>query len=248
MIPNAFHFVFFGNRKYDFGLLEYLAIKSAQDVNRPERIYFHTNREPDTIWWDRIKEHVTVVPTDVPTHIFGKELFCWQHRSDITRLQKLYRHGGIYMDFDTLCLRPFTDLLHHPCVLGRWYGKQEAVFNAVILCEPQSKFIRLWYNTYRMFSPHEYTEQSSKVPTRLIRDARVKPHIHTLEPGLIFCAKTEKLRLLFDSPKTDLLDDAYCIHYNRTLNKDGFLAQVDEEYIRTADTVFAKIARKHLGQ
>lgn len=34
-------------------------------------------------------------------------------------LQALYKFGGIYLDLDTICVKPFTELLTHHFVMGQ---------------------------------------------------------------------------------------------------------------------------------
>ena len=42
-IPNVFHFCYGLLPQAEFGFLEYLAIKSAMELNRPERVFSTTN-------------------------------------------------------------------------------------------------------------------------------------------------------------------------------------------------------------
>ena len=54
MIPNIIHFIFgmapdFGG--IPFSMVNYLAIKSAIDINKPETVIFHYEFEPEGSWW-----------------------------------------------------------------------------------------------------------------------------------------------------------------------------------------------------
>ena len=56
MIPNIIHFIFgmasdFGGMP--FSLVNYLAIKSAIEVNKPDAVFFHYEFEPKGTWWER---------------------------------------------------------------------------------------------------------------------------------------------------------------------------------------------------
>ncbi len=169
MIPNVFHFCFGFMPDSRFGFLEYLAVRSAHEINRPERIYLHYRYECSGPWWERAKEIVCLDRVEPPTEVFGRRVSYFAHRCDVLRLMLLAEHGGIYMDIDTLCLRPFTPLLTHRCVLG-WQGTRGPC-NAVILSEPKGEFVRAWLETYRTFrstgwDPY-YDEHSVLMPARL---------------------------------------------------------------------------------
>ena len=64
MIPNIIHFIFglqadFGNRP--FMPFHYIAIKSAFDVNKPDKIYFICAYEPQSEWFDKCKPFIEIV-------------------------------------------------------------------------------------------------------------------------------------------------------------------------------------------
>ena len=69
MIPNIFHFCFIiekDSNSMPFSLVHYLAIKSANDVNKPEIINFYYNHEPKGEWWERSKELVNLIKVEPP--------------------------------------------------------------------------------------------------------------------------------------------------------------------------------------
>ena len=60
MIPNVFHFIFGLLPEPHFGFLEYLAIRSAHEINHPARIFLHHQYECTGPWWEKTKELVTL--------------------------------------------------------------------------------------------------------------------------------------------------------------------------------------------
>lgn len=62
-------------------------------------------------------------------------------RVDIARLEILYRHGGIYVDCDTACLRPVDELLQHRMFLPQSPNDTSLVTNAVMGAEPGHPFV-----------------------------------------------------------------------------------------------------------
>ena len=182
MIPNNFHFVFgmasdFGGKP--FSLIHYISIKSAIKYNNPDKIYFHYQYEPSGEWWKKIKPELTLNQIKAPKEIFGNPLLHVAHQADIVRLQVLLEFGGIYMDLDTICVKPMTDLLRYECVMGYQinsyiatlpkglfrslkllrrkilypYNKPEVsgLCNGIILSAKNSEFISSWLNTYSNF-------------------------------------------------------------------------------------------------
>lgn len=58
-------------------------------------------------------------------------------KSDIARYEILYRIGGLYVDTDFVCIKPF-DMLHHCCdfFAGIAYGRVVSVYNGLIGAAP----------------------------------------------------------------------------------------------------------------
>lgn len=182
MIPNIFHFVFGMEKKFDakpFSLSHYLAVKSAAEVNKPTEIFFYYEHEPDGEWWQKTKPLLTLKKVKAPENFMGKPLFHAAHKADVVRLQTLYEYGGIYLDLDTICVRPLTDLLAHHFVMGqelnlpympknkrqdikltikkklglanRLLFPKPGLCNAVLLAEKNNTFIRNWMEEYKSF-------------------------------------------------------------------------------------------------
>jgi len=245
MIPNVFHFCYGLLPEAQFGFLEYLAIKSAQEVNRPERIYLHYQHECSGPWWDKAKELVTLNRVEAPREIFGRTLNHFAHRSDVVRLTMLREHGGIYMDIDTLCLRPFTPLLDRRCVLARQGGR--GLCNAVILSEAGGQFLDAWLESYRTFrsmgKDHFWDEHSVVVPARLARQRRLRPHVTILNSHAFFPFWDDPRRI-FESKDPAGFKDSYCLHYCESVANREWLARISPESISTEDTNFSRFARR----
>ena len=155
MIPKIVHFCYFWPED-NLPLYVYLAVASAKQCIQPEQIKFYIANgapEPAGVWWQKIRELVTIVRVDPPDQIFGNPLAHVAHQSDVLRLQVLISDGGIYLDTDTICCKSFDNLLHEKCVLGlQGCGHSVGLGNAVILAEPNSEFLRLWLQEYKTFA------------------------------------------------------------------------------------------------
>jgi len=156
MIPNIIHFVYgFKEQKEEFELYRYLAIKSAYEVNKPDKIYFYYEFEPFGYWWEQSKKYLTLEKIIPPNEIFGNTLYHYAHKADIIRLKMLNERGGIYLDIDTICLKSFKDLFEYDFIMGTQMNKGETeiygLCNAVILARPNSNFGLKWYESYKNF-------------------------------------------------------------------------------------------------
>ena len=178
MIPNIFHFVFgmapdFGGKP--FSLVHYLAVKSAVELNKPDAAIFHYQYEPTGEWWEKAKPLLTLKQVKAPESIMGNPLLHVAHKADIIRLQALQETGGVYLDLDTISVRPLTSLYHHEFIIGQelkaafvprnWrqklkkqlgWTKENSVAstglcNAVLLAQKNSRFINRWLEEYKNF-------------------------------------------------------------------------------------------------
>jgi len=182
MIPNIIHFVFTNSPRMGgkpFSLTHYVAIRSAHAVNKPDKIYLHCEYEPSGPWWELIKPLVTLNKVKLPEEIFGNPIVHMAHQADVIRLQVLTEMGGVYMDLDTICVKPYHALLTNEVVMGLqyrrpvFYDANDKIFfnikkallffvkfpvpgirglaNTVIFSKPQSSFLKIWLDSYRTF-------------------------------------------------------------------------------------------------
>ena len=168
IIPNIIHFVFglksdFGNMGFSF--IHYLAVVTAWKVNRPKTIYFHYCYEPGGTWWEKAKPYLTLNHISSPTEIFNRPLKHYAHMADVIRLEMLMKYGGIYLDMDVICISSFKPLLHENFVMGE--QPRRGLGNAVILSTQESKFLQIWYESYRDFNGNHYDHHSIRIPQTL---------------------------------------------------------------------------------
>lgn len=178
MIPKIIHFIT-GLGTDDFGLIEYVAVASAQKHHPDWRIYVWHGDHVGGDWWAKLDElHVHKMPVQTPTHFRGKEVPHHAHRADLLRLPILYAHGGLYLDTDTITLRSMNDIGYkgehefHISVEkdseNRWIG----LCNAVMMASPLSRFVARWLREYENFDPSRWGDMSVIKPLELwVKDA-----------------------------------------------------------------------------
>lgn len=258
-IPNIIHFCYALLPDAPFHLFHYLAIKSAYDLNNPDQIYFYYQHEPKGKWWDKAKPLLTLVQMKPPTEIFGNPLRHFAHQADVIRLAKLNEVGGIYLDMDTISIKPFTDLLNYDFVMGiqdsaktnaddEFYG----LSNAIMLGAKDSFFGTNWYSRYKTFRSlgrdKYWDEHSVRVPLELIK--KYPESIKILGGDAFFFPLWDDIeRIMFNEemlPRfNELFKNSYSVHFWETLTMD-LLTSIDENYVYSHNNIYSMLARKYL--
>ncbi len=255
-IPNQLLFISFAPMQFSF--VNYLCLKSAVVVNRPSSVVLYCDTLPEGEWWDRSRPLVTdIVRLRAPSNIGGVPIDHPAHKSDLLRLRELYEHGGIYLDLDVLCVRPFTDLLQNKFVIGQ-EGREtiEGLCNGVILSEPATKFCQEWLNGFDPATSHwsgfrarghdqYWNEISCRYPAYL---ASQMPDEVKIAPFDAFHWPTwtdAHLRWLFEVDG-DTFPNAYCHHLWQSLSWDRYLKYLSPTSIRSENTNFNSLARPFL--
>jgi Glycosyltransferase sugar-binding region containing DXD motif len=248
-IPRILHYCF--GFKSDFGgrpwsLVHHACVSSAIHHLKPDRVFFYYEYEPCGPWWKLTSELVEKIHTKAPTMVFGNPVHHYAHRADVLRLDKLLKHGGIYMDVDVLVHRNFDDLLGHQAVLG-----QEGVdgcfglANAVILAQPGASFLRRWREQYRSFrndvpGGRYWAEHSVALPKRLAEahssEVTILPHNAFYWP----LWDEGSLDTLFTSTCQAEVQGLYANHLWESLAWDAYLAGLTPGRLRASDSIFSQ--------
>ena len=182
---NICHFIFgLKEQKHDFLFSYYISVYSVYLVNNPDTIYFYYHYEPYGIWYDKLKliPNIKLIQIDVPTHIGSKEIKKTSHQTEWVKMNILYNMGGVYLDIDTICVKPWKHLLEENTVLGK--ELPDGICNAIMFTEPKSKFFKLWlYNYESHFNAHGWREASIELPEILSKEY---PNLITLKEADVF--------------------------------------------------------------
>jgi inositol phosphorylceramide mannosyltransferase catalytic subunit len=105
-------------------------------------------------------------------------------RSDILRLEILYRHGGAYVDTDLECLRPIDDLLAGSSFVGTCF-KPDRVTNTFMASEPNHPMLERALAELKPREVYGFDKEVAGPPflAKLVPDY---PEIVLLEPRYIF--------------------------------------------------------------
>lgn len=211
------HYVFgmapdFGGKPWSW--IHYQSVRTAAVVNRPTKILFWYEHEPRGRWWDAARPYLTLRKIEAPREIHGRELVHPAHRADVVRLRALHEHGGVYLDSDVWCLKPFADL----DAPGFWMGRQGDSYglcNATMGGKRRAPFVKRWlasYATFRSTGRDKFwDEHSVRVPLQL---ANENPNELTIyPPGYFFAPLWGRLPRVFRRRRGEpLLDQSYSVH------------------------------------
>ena len=115
-IPKDFFFYWAGQ---DFRFVNYMSVISLIKTSNPKSIHIYSSEEPiNNKYWDLLKKNkdVKIVKLNLKQLIkenkFKVEDFNeffkktrWNHLTDLFRYLILYKHGGVYLDFDVLFVK-----------------------------------------------------------------------------------------------------------------------------------------------
>jgi hypothetical protein len=165
-IPDVVHFVYGMQEQKELSFVAYVAVLSAFVINEPQAIVLHHHFEIYGPWFDALLRDVPMLRlerVELPIRIGAKPIWKTAHRADAVRMDVLRRQGGVYMDMDTISVRPYRGLLNEDMVMGT--QEAGALCNAVMLSAPQSLFIRIWASRYEeAFVPGGWGEASIRLP------------------------------------------------------------------------------------
>ena len=254
LIPRIFHFITgldenFGGKPFSF--IHYMAIRSALAVNEGFRAKVYYHYEPRGEYWDAIKNDVELVRVQLPHEVFGNPVGNFAHKADVLRLRILLEQGGVYLDLDTICQRPFAPLLDGRVVMGR----EERVLddgsvvtvglcNATIIAPPNAEFLRLWYEKYREFNTGDWNKFSVKVPMAL---AEERPELLRIEPAASFFWPSwdpAGIAAMFSLDRE--FPDAFSFHLWEAATWH-LVKDLDRNAVMTVGTTYNRIARRFVN-
>lgn len=265
MIPNIIHIIFgldentidpdweYGKPGRPFSLIHYLCMKAAIEVNNPDKLMVHYCYEPQSDWWEKAKllPKIEFNKVPMPLDLNGNPIKVYAIRADLLRLRTLLQYGGIYIDSDVLCMKPFTPLLNNQFVMGEQH--QRGLCNAVILSQPEAEFAKIWLS-------HFYTEN---IKCREVHDehwdylAVLLPfEISKQRPDLIQIENYKAFHWplwtwhgndndLFKYHPTDAFPNAYCHHLWESMHWEH-LYDLTIDRIKIYDTYLNKQLRKFI--
>ena len=250
MIPKIVHFVFgFKEQTEEFHFIYAMAIASAKIMINPEKIYFWYHHEPYGRYWDFVKGFLTMEKVDIPKNLLDKPVKKHQHSADIVRLDKISKYGGIYLDIDTICVRPIDDFLSHDIVIGQ--EKNYGLCNAIMMAHKDSKFLRDWsYAYYVYFNSESWAECSVRLPKLLSLKNTYENSLFAREETFLKPSYNE-VHLIFNTPGYEIPKDLRILHLWYSVSVWNELPWWNDfttlEKCLSSDTLYGRLVR-NLGE
>ncbi|XP_077861461.1 uncharacterized protein LOC144341661 [Saccoglossus kowalevskii] len=241
VVPNIAHFTWLNCPEFKFYNL--ISILSIYRTMNPDRMMFHTdcNPEPKGPWWDEAKRIpvLEIVHHKRPKTIFGIPIINLLHQTDVLRLQSLLQYGGVYFDLDFWLFRPFEQLRYYDYVANR--PGSGRLCNGVILANKNSKYLRLFYESYRNFEPKCLACTSIINANKLAFEHRDLLHIelYSFYRNIDHC---QDWQMEYFSPM-DWELPRYSIHFFHRLTESNGQPFPDPQNIKTMNNTIGEIAR-----
>ena len=272
-IPRIFHFVFgLRPQAGPFHIAHWLCLESCRQVNQPARMRLYYRHLPYGPWWDRIAPHLELVPVTEPPSGFAPERYrahevgrlieregwSYAHEADFIRLDALIEHGGVYADIDTLFVAPYPDaLFQHRCVLGEeppilWHNDiiRPSLCNAVILAEPGASFLGGWRDLAAKVFDGSWSRHSCQTASELWYAGHAGIHVAPRRMFYRFGVDRARFASLFEQNVGNLRDVCSIHLWSHLWWSEGrrdftnfHAGLLTEDYVRNADTSYARIAR-----
>ena len=246
--PNVVHFIYFsgpGSRPYSY--VNYLAVRAAHDVQRPDKIVMQCNEEPiGNPHWEAIRPYVEIVLVEAPTHLGDAELKYPHYQSDVVRLRTLFEYGGVYLDNDMILTKSLTPLLGYKLVMGADKpGEITSIANAVIICPAGSTFVGLWLHMMERRISDKWADHAVVLPAEI---SKMYPDLINVRPHEAFipCHWDDKY-VFTEGAEVRQYPENYGIHVWETFWQDD-LSRVDDHYLATSRSPFAKMFSKYAIQ
>lgn len=223
-----------------FSFINALAVLAAAS-NHLDPIIMWCNEVPkNNPNWDRVRYLFETRPIKAPDEIDGVKLEHIQYKADVLRLQILQKHGGIYLDTDSLLLKGLHPLMGPEMVLAR--ESSDSLAMSPIICKPGADFVNVWLQRMpEAIRTGTWASHAVNLPVEI-----AKYHFCDIRPQAEFFPFDLRHNYLFDDGRADehmqRMGDPYALHVYETYWA-GYLNGVDETYMRSRDTLFARLFR-----
>lgn len=261
-MDKLFHFIWIeAEGSHDFSVNEYYSIYSNIVVNKPSKVYIHTNiysKLKDNPWIRRLRckfygiVELMTYDYNVLSEYKGHKVPYAVHRSDILRLMTLISNGGVYVDCDMIALNPLPESWFNDSRL-RWSKEncEELAFcNNFILSPKNHQFL---IDCLEVFDNYDCEIYKPNTPKWAYLDVTAPVEIYNSYPKTVkrkidirdakefqplYLDYKDTLKLFFEDHFNEI-KDSYYLHTWNTRNY-GILRNFTEEYILGASTTYTK--------
>lgn len=251
------HFIWLGPEEFSYP--DYLAIRTAQKVYKEVPYLWIDDTVPESEWLVKARGYSTqqLIHDDWKPFVTIGKVQSASQSSNYLRYQLLHDFGGLYLDTDTLCIKSIFDLNLQGLVVGREpTAKRWPICGAVMYvkecCDPDIEV--LLQQCVAIFKEFKGDVAWGTTGPRLLSEVLLtSTNPHTLLPReyFYFNGYTKWRKAFADNPPGPRIDERmYVLHYWSKYARDPEYMGIDcitPEYIRTSNSLYAKVVRKVLG-
>lgn len=260
LIPNIAHIVWLGGGPMDF--LFYLCVLSLINMAKVDAVYIHGDGPPTGSYWELIKNHekVHLIYRQQPGTIYGTNVNVLSHVTDIWRVDFMIKYGGIYVDTDTIFIRPLDREIRGYDAIGSYdwtywnHPFPDTINFGVALGKRNAKFWHKFQESMKWFKDDDWAWNGLRQPYRIQERhpdlVRIDPHLQVI-CYLSLCHPTwwpdyhnESIHHLNSNSIKDWRTDAYAFHW--TLPTPYEL--INHTTLLSSNSVFSEIATTVLEQ
>ncbi|XP_075729564.1 uncharacterized protein LOC119163693 isoform X1 [Rhipicephalus microplus] len=174
IVPDIVHFVRYNKTEIKF--VDVIGFRSMYLNHRPEKIYVHCSPCGFTGNYSRLLEGInfTFISTAFPKEIFNISIQERYHATDVVRLRALLQYGGIYVDSDVFVVQSLRRYLRYEATIS--CGPGVNMGNMLMIFHKNSRFLRLYLNTYRQLNDSIWYYNAGVLPTVTL----IEPHAHLI--------------------------------------------------------------------
>jgi hypothetical protein len=239
-VPNVVHYVLYNKRELTF--IDFVSFISVLRFVRPCVILIHGNIIPSGNYWNfilKLYPNIVHVFREVKQTLFGQKVKFIEHFGDVWRIKALLRFGGIYLDTDTLLVKPIEPLRRFPCTMSRQSNNvTQTLVSAFIMAERNVSFVRAWYDWYKVYYVNSsYAYNAMMYPSLL---AGRKPGLIHIEYGTVSRPDNQFRDIIFNTNTN--WANIYGMHlYVKSYR--GYTKYIDENSIKTFNATVGAICR-----
>ncbi|XP_064458565.1 uncharacterized protein LOC135368930 isoform X1 [Ornithodoros turicata] len=246
VVPNVIHYVRFGQPNVSF--MDAVSMRSAYINHAPDKIVVHCDEcqlGGPLAYLVRGIPNVTITKRRPAETIFGREVGCIEHASDVARMQILLEHGGIYLDNDCIVIQPLHQFRHFEMSIG--WPPDAYLGTMVLLAAPRARFLRLHLELYREYNSSLWYYNAGDLPTMRL----LWPHPHLVHAvPVLFGVDMDMLSKLYtpgDHPEWRSYFAVHTFVNHRSVKEDPLYGrEIDLQNVRTYNTSLGEMIREVL--
>lgn len=242
------HFIWFGPQEFMYP--EYLAVRTAYEVYHVQPNIWVEDTD-SSLWLDRAIQYASVMPIRDEWLKVCNSIEAPVHKCDYLRCEVLCAFGGLYLDIDTLCVKSICDLDLHGLVVARQNAKGREALNGAVMyvAEPQHPavvaLLEAVIQRLKEAGEMSWSELGPPVVTRVVK-GRKDCTILSRDPFYLYKHGGRwHWRYIFKDVPLD--NRIYVLHWYASMAGEFVKETVTPEYIRSSDSLYAKVVREVLG-